>query len=957
MATERWRQVEQLCHEALARPAEERAAFVASAAAGDAGLQREVESLLAQEPRAAAFMSSPAVAFVASAVLGQGDGSLVGRRFGSYVLGSRIGAGGMGEVYRAHDDALGREVAIKVLSPAFSGDADRRARFDREARLLATLNHPHIGAIYGVEEADGVRALVLELVEGETLDERMARALTTSDALAIARQIALALEAAHEKGIVHRDLKPANVKITPDGVVKVLDFGLAKPASADGIGPGLMESREGAILGTAAYMSPEQARGQSVDKRADIWAFGCVLYEMLTGRLAFPGDTASDMIAKILEREPDWSALPVGTPASVRRLLFRCLVKDPKQRLRDIGDARIEIDGMDDVLPKASGASVAPPGAPTARMRWSPWVALAALAAGVAVWEARRPAATQESPLANARFSRFTDWKGTEGAPEISPDGKFVAFQADRDGQFDIWLSQVGSGHFSNLTQGGPPLDPPGSGRLNRTFGFSADGAELWFSAPGDAGNPKMLMPITGGTPRAFLAKGSIAPSWSPDGRRLVYFNNGDGDHLLVADRAGTDAHPIVLSPKETNDAFFRKGMHNHNPIWSPDGEWIYFVHGLNPTVEMNIWRVRPAGGPAEQLTQRHASVNFLSMLDARTLLYVARGDDKSGPWLWSLDVPSRVTRRVGTGLEHYSYVSASRDGRRVVATVSRPVTDLWSAPLLDRLVLDDDVQPYRVPTARALAPRFGGTSAFYLAISARGDGDGLWRLDDGHASEIWNDAEGGLFEPAAAAPDGRRVAVVVRQEGKRHLVMMSADGTDARTLAASIDIQGEAGQGTADWSPDGRWIAAGGVDAKGPGLFKIPVDGGAPVRLIDGQAINPVWSPDGHLIVYAGPVVGGTAALLGIRPDGVRVELPPVRSGMGGSYRFLPGGTGLVYLPRAQSMDFWLLDLAARTTRPITRLSGHGALRTFDITPDGKRIVFDRSRDDSDIVLIDLPK
>jgi Tol biopolymer transport system component len=288
---------------------------------------------------------------------------------------------------------------------------------------------------------------------------------------------------------------------------------------------------------------------------------------------------------------------------------------------------------------------------------------------------------------------------------------------------------------------------------------------------------------------------------------------------------------------------------------------------------------------------------------------------------------------------------------------VSNPVADLWSVPLLDRLVQDDDVQPYRVPTERALAPRFGGTSAFYLSLSARGTGDGLWRLENGQASEIWNDAEGGLFEPAAASPDGRRVAVVVRQGGKRHLVMMSSDGTDARTLAASIDIQGEAGQGTADWSPDGGWIAAGGVDAKGPGLFKIPVGGGAPVRLIDGQAINPVWSPDGRLIVYAGPVVGGTNALLGIRPDGGRIELPPVRSGLGGRYRFLPTGTGVVYLPRAQSTDFWLLDLPSQKTRPLTRLSNHGGLRTFDITPDGKRIVFDRSREDSDIVLIDLSK
>ena len=275
----------------------------------------------------------------------------------------------MGEVYRAHDDTLGREVAIKLLSPAFTAEPERRARFEREARMLATLNHPHIGAIYGVEEADGVRGLVLELVEGETLAERIAASarsagsnapgLPMTEALTIARQIADALEAAHEKGIVHRDLKPANIKITPDGVVKVLDFGLAKVASPDSSSSDLSQSRAGAIFGTAAYMSPEQARGHNVDKRADIWAFGCVLFEMLTGRVAFAGETASDTIAKILEREPDWSVLPAATPARIRQLLVRCLAKDPKQRLRDIGDVRIEMDSADDALPGVSDETMA----------------------------------------------------------------------------------------------------------------------------------------------------------------------------------------------------------------------------------------------------------------------------------------------------------------------------------------------------------------------------------------------------------------------------------------------------------------------------------------------------------------------------------------------------------------------------------------------------------------------
>ncbi|MDP9225205.1 MAG: serine/threonine protein kinase [Actinomycetota bacterium] len=275
-----------------------------------------------------------------------------GTRLGPYEILTAIGAGGMGEVYRARDTKLGRDVAVKTLPASFATDAGRFARFEREARVLASLNHPNVGAIYGFETAGDVHALVLELVEGETLAAKLEglrpKGLGLTEALAIARQIADALDAAHERGIVHRDLKPANIILSPDGVVKVVDFGLAKSGGSDGSGgddltnsPTMMlPTMEGVLLGTAPYMSPEQARGKAVDKRTDIWAFGCVLYEMLTGRRAFPGESMSDAVAAIIERHPDWSALPPGVPPSLHRLLAQCLEKDARLRLRDIGDAR-----------------------------------------------------------------------------------------------------------------------------------------------------------------------------------------------------------------------------------------------------------------------------------------------------------------------------------------------------------------------------------------------------------------------------------------------------------------------------------------------------------------------------------------------------------------------------------------------------------------------------------------
>jgi serine/threonine protein kinase/Tol biopolymer transport system component len=952
MTPERWRQIEDLCHDALACPLEARPAFLTAACAGDDALRRQVESFIAHEHAADALMSLPALAIVGANIFDRVKGTLVGCRLGGYTIRSLLGIGGMGEVYRAYDETLRREVAIKVLPAPFTADPARRARFEREARMLATLNHPQIGAIYGIEEADGVPALVLELVEGETLAEHIAAArrqsggpasepgLPIAEALAVARQITHALEAAHEKGIVHRDLKPANIKITPDGNVKVLDFGLAKAAMDDGRTAEVNESRDGAIFGTASYMSPEQARGYAVDKRGDIWAFGCVLYEMLTGRLAFPGETGSDAIAKILEREPDWAALPTATPPAIRRLLHRCLAKDPKQRLRDIADVRIELDAIDE-----APVPTAPSPPSRSRASW-PWAVVAALTLVLAIWQVRRPSIPEPGLLAGARFSRLTDWDGNEAAAAISPDGRFVAFLADQAGEFDLWLTQIGTERFVNLTRDFPPLEANALS-LFRKLGFTSDAADVWFTPGSGPSMAQLVMPLLGGAPRPFLGTGVTAPSWSPDGTQVAFFKNESGDPLFVADRTGTDARQLLAQ---------HRLPHTHNPVWSPDGEWIYVVRGVEPTDQMDVWRVRPSGDAAERLTDLKTAATMVAPIDRRTVLYVARADDGSGPWLWALDTETKVSRRVDSGVGQYLSVAASLDGRRVVATVANRRSSLWRVPLLDGQARDGDSEPYApLSTVRALGPRFGGASLFYLSARGTGD-DGLWRLDDGQPSEVWGSSAGPLSEPPAVSPDGARAVVVVRREGKRHLMIVSGDGRSARPIAPSISIDGQVGQGAADWSPDGRWIVGSGTDVQGPGLFKIAVEDGAVVRLVTGAAANPVWSPDGHVIVYGGAFATGQVQLFGVTPDGTPVELPAVRARPGG-YRFRPGGSRLVFLPFLQSTDFWQVDLETKSTRQITRLTNRGQLSTFDITKDGKDLVFDRLRDNADIVLIELPK
>ena len=963
---DRWQRVKALFQQAVERPAAERDAFLASATGDDAALRREVESLLASDTTDASLLDR--VQFGSDGVLADLTATIraaevhpaahalaLPRQLGPYEIGAPLGAGAMGEVYRARDTKLHRDVALKILPAVFAFDVDRLARFRREAHLLAALNHPNIAAIYGLEDSSGVQALVLELVDGPTLDDRIALGpLPLTETLTIARQIADAVEAAHEKGIVHRDLKPANIKIDSSGNVKVLDFGLAKAVIPDSTRPDLSAARDGLIVGTASYMSPEQARGQPVDKRTDIWAFGCVLFEMLTGQLAFPGATVSDSIARILEREPDWSALPASTPLAIRRLLLRCLTKDARRRLRDIGDVRIEIDGLDEAVPGATEL------APVVHRRFArPTLLLAAivaiLATTIGVREFSRVTRPQESPLANAHFSPLTQWEGIEGGADISPDGRFVAFIADRAGEFDLWIGQVGTEEFRNLTADLPALGAPHP--LIRSFGFTGDGSEVWFSAAPDPVLPKkMRIPIGGGNPRPFLDEGDATPAWSADGARLVFFRHEPNDALFIADRTGGDARPIAVAPSDARE--WSGGVertHTHNLVWSPQDQWLYFVHGLFQsrrwTDEMDVWRVRPSSGSPERLTRQGTSVTYLAPLDERRLLYVARAADGAGPWLWELDTRTKATRRVSSGLEQYTSVAASRDGHRLAATIVSATANLWTAPIVDRVVEERDVRAYVVPTARAWGPRFGASTLFYL--SARGTADGLWRVRDGQPLEVRKGADTALFDPPAVSPDGSRVAVIHQRDGRRRLAMMSADGTAFRGVGESIDVQG-----TADWSPDGTSIAVGGSDeTEGPGLFTIPLSGGAPVRLVSGQAFNPVWSPDGNLIVYAGALTTGQVApLLAVRPDGTPVDLPLVRVSPRG-HRFLPNGTGIVYFPSNTAHDFWLFDLATKHTRQLTRLDRRGLVQSFDLTPDGTHIVFDRSREDSNIVLIDLPR
>ena len=715
-----------------------------------------------------------------------------GTRIGIYEVVSPIGAGGMGEVYQAHDTKLNRDVALKVLPELFSADPDRVMRFSREAQALAALNHSNIAQVYGVVEDPP--ALAMELVQGPTLEEMIhpgaAERPGIAECLDMARQIAEALEAAHERGIVHRDLKPANIKVRADGVVKVLDFGLAKaiePVAGDPRTAGLENSptftsprmtQMGVILGTAAYMAPEQAKGKAVDRRADIWAFGCVLFEMLTGRAPFAGESMAETLSAILTWDPDFTLLPEATPSHVRGLLRRCLERDPRLRLRDIGEARIALSGAPPV-----------PDLPAPVQRRSATFVLAGILAvailGAALgWLAWSVAGRNAN--APPTLKQLTELPGPERQPDLSPDGRQVVFVSAAAGNEDVYLLRVGGARPINLTANSPAADHQAA--------FSPDGEQIAFRSEREGGGI-FVMGATGESVRRVTHAG-FDPAWAPDGSALAYATEPTGDpyaryglsQLWTVNVASGAASRLVES-----DAV--------QPAWSPGGHRIAFW--ANSAGQRDIWTVGRDGGPPLAVTQDAATDWSPEWSpDGRWLYFASDRGGSMNIWRVAIDERSGTVRAqpeaITTSPTGVGYIRFGADaGRAVMMAYGASHELLVTRVNAAGTSAMEPVSTVRTPSLGWCSPSPAGDWLACTSRTARED-IVLMRVDGSETVRLTDDLVKDR-NPSWSA-DGTRIGFMSMRSGRWELWSVRKDGSDLRQMtdlkASVYDMV---------WSPDGR--------------------------------------------------------------------------------------------------------------------------------------------------------
>jgi len=834
-----------------------------------------------------------------------------GTRLGPYEILAAIGAGGMGEVYRARDTKLGRDVALKILPDSFVDDPDRVSRFRREAQVLASLNHPHIAAIYGLEEASpstssgqaAVQFLVLELVEGDTLAERLQRgALPVEDTLRFALQIAEALESAHESGIIHRDLKPANIKVTPDGRVKVLDFGLAKTVTGDATVPDLTHSptvtmgatREGMLLGTAAYMSPEQAQGSAADRRSDIWSFGAVLYEMLAGKRAFQGKSLSDTLASVLKDEPAWSALPTQTPATVRKLMRQCLRKDRKQRLQAIGDARIAVEevlaGVLPGAPEGEDASAPPAGSRLSILSWAAAVGLLAIVAAIGWWTAWRSTRPADHPLLRLSVDLGPDAMiGSNLTAAISPEGIRLAFLArgpDGKTQLATRLLDQPQATLLSGTEGAadPFFKPDGqwigffAGRKMKKVSVRGSAVITLCDAPdargaawgeddniiatldSSTGIGLSRVPTAGGPPQAVTnpaEKGEATHRWPqilPGGQAVLFMGNKTASTY-------DDSNIEVLSLKTGTVKVVQRGGYFGRYLATSNGSgYLVYIHERTLFgVPFDLDRLEVRGTPVPLLEDVAGNSGTaggqLDFSHNGTFVYVS-GKSSTGTWMivWLDRAGKTQPLLAAPGL--YLDPRFSPDGKRLAFSNGTDIEIYdWGREARTRLTFTAqavNLGPVWTPDGKRIVFESQGTGKFSLQwIRADGAGEAQRLLESKNR-----------LRPYSFSPDGKRLAFSEQNAGTSMdiwtLPLDTSDPEQPKPGKPELFLGTPFAELEPAFSPDGRWIAYTSTESGRSEVYVRPFPAGGPFgsgrsTISTGGGALPIWSRDGRELFYEG--------------------------------------------------------------------------------------------------------
>jgi serine/threonine protein kinase/Tol biopolymer transport system component len=950
MKREPRKKAEELFHAALEREPSERAAFLERACAGDEALLRDVTSLLRADERAGRFIEEPAVDAATQAASADESRLSAGAKLGPYEILAPLGAGGMGEVYRARDPRLKREVALKVLPADLASKPERLERFQREAETLAALNHPHIVTIFSVEEANGLHFLTMELVEGKTLTRVIPRSgLSLPRFFRIAIPLTEAVAAAHEKGITHRDLKPGNVMVTEEDRIKVLDFGLAKlrhepEATGDSAASTEAATGEGRVLGTAPYMSPEQVQGKAVDHRSDVFSLGILLYEMVTGDRPFQGDTPAEVASSILREAPEpVTDRKADLPRDLGKIIRRCLEKEPRKRFQstldlanELEELRREVDSGEALL--SSGAPITAIRAEGKRRVWLVGGAVVAALAAVAVTVVSRWNPSEPAPLPRlANAAKLTAALGVEDYPTWSPDGRTLAYQSDQAGNWDIWVTQVGSTEAVNRTADSPADDIRPS--------WSPDGRWIAFFSQREGGG-YFVMPAVGGTARKVASwppgEGDPTPAaWSPDSTQIVYargqYTEPRLEILMLSSRV---SKTLPLPARPRNNTI-------RDLSWSPDGRWLAYARSLSDrSLAAELWVTRPSDGESFQLTGGTSTDRSPTWSDSRELHFVSDRGGAGDLWRHTLgdDLPEGDPQQVTVGIETIR-AAFSADGRRLAYTVGRSVENAHRVPLLESR-----------PTTWMDATQLTFDEANFGSIDVSHDGRLVFSSHRGGNSDLWTLPVVGStpqqltthtaddFAPRWK-PDGSEVLFCSLRTGHREVWVVPVGGGPARQVT-----RGESESRWPDWAPSGMEIAK-----HGGGLFIVPAQGGEERRLTSHPEDHFAdWSPDGRWVVFSS-ARDGTRRVWRVPASGGRAER--LTEGAGLFPRWSRDGKQIYFIGAEERRDnVWVLSLETREERPVTALTGRpGRLGLRALATDGQSLYFAWEEPRGDIWVADI--